>query len=436
MAAALSFDDFKALRAKGLSPEQIASLEKSPDTGKPVAPHTPDWRANLLTLITPTTTVLGGMAGAPAGPLGVAAGAAVGAASGRSLENSGRKLMGLPANQSLTSGIARMTGHQLPAAANEFIDPLEQGLIGATQEGTAAKLFGVPGKVAGALEQGMSGVAGRQAAKAEAGAARKAGEVIAAREAGPETQAALAAAEARRTASAANLSNEIALAAGKPGAPQYSFGKIVDRMMHDYPRAYTDRNELTDALYKQLQEASQEVHGVTERRSRFDLPDLQHVKQTLDTFTANMRKAAASGGGKPTGLAKNAGDTIRRMIEEAVPKAREINAETKKAITAARDLSKFSLKQPGGEVGGIMAGQKQRTAATLARQALEEAAFQPHLGMHGISVSTPHVARLAGGTAKFLGKPAVSGTGRYGGDVLHALLGLMTPQSDTTGGAP
>jgi hypothetical protein len=345
-------------------------------------------------------------------------------------ENALRRRMGLPANVGL---VERMAGG-LPPGLSEPVDVAEQALLGGLGEGAGTAAFGIPGKVAGGLERGAAGLAERQAAKAEAGAVRKAAEVGAAREVGPETQAALGQATAARQASAARASHEIATAAGRPGAPHISLGAVADRMMRNNPRAYPDRGQLVDALVKELYEASREVHGVPERRMRFDLADLQHLKQTLDTFTSGAREAAAAGRSRPTGLAKNAGDAMRSLIEDHVPGVRAINAETKAAIKAEKGLRKFASRQPSGEVGAIQAGQRERTAGTLARQALEESAFQPRLTMRGIEVGTPRLARLAGGTQRFLARPSVAKTGRYGPDLLNALYRLMLSQPDTTGG--
>lgn len=445
--AALSQSDVRAIVAKappGTSPEGIiAALREQGHTlagyGSAAAPvpspgaHTPDWRANALAMLPAAGAtaggVLGGLAGLPEGGVGAIPGAVIGgglgAASGRVLENAGRKMMGLAANQ----GMVERMGAHLPPALSEPVDTAEQALMGGLGEGAGTAAFGIPGRLAGGLERGAAGIAGRQAASAEAGAARKAGEVIAAREAGPEAQAALDAARSARESSSAKLAHEISTVAGKPGAPTYSIGKVADRMIRNNPRAYPDRNQLVDALANLTNEASQEIHGVPDRRMKLDLPDLQHLKQTLDAYTSSMREASAAGRGKPTGLATKAADAMRSLVEDAVPNARAINAETKAAIKSETALKKFAAKQPGGEVGKIVAGQKQREAATLARQALEGPILEPHFSVtHGFNPGVPHLARLAGGTAKLLGNPIVSNAGRYGGDVLHALLGLTTPQ--------
>jgi hypothetical protein len=380
--------------------------------------------------------ILGGTAGAPAGGIGAVPGAAVGgamgAASGRALENFGRKAMGLPANVPLTERL----GLHLPPGLSEPVDTAEQALMGALGEGGGTLAFGLPGRVAGGIETGLRGVASRQAAKAEAGAARKAAEVAAAREAGPETRAALEQATAAREASSSKARDVISTAAGKPGAPVTSIQKLAERIMQRNPKSYPDKESLVSALYRQLFEASNEVHGVPDRRTRFDLTDLQHLKQTLDAYESTAREAAAAGRGRVSGLISKAADAARSIIEDHVPDVRAINQETKAAIQQEKALRKLAARTPTAEVAAIKSGQQQRSAATLARQALEESAFQPRLSMHGIEVGTPHLARLAGGTANLAAKPLVANTGRYGPDVLNALFRMMQDQSqpDTTGG--
>jgi hypothetical protein len=388
-----------------------------------------DWRSKALATLPAAGATAGGIIGQRfGGPRGAAGGGGMGTAAGRTLERVGRQALRVPPARGVVERMITASGGEVPGPLSGVLDVGEQALGGAALEGIPAKLFGVPGKVAGSVESRLSGVAQRQAAKAEAGAARKAREVAVAREAGPETEAALASSRATREASSARAAQTIAAAAGRPGAPVFNVNKIADRMMQRNPRAYTDRNELVDALHKQIDEVSREVHGVSERRFRFDLADLQHLKQGFDQFESTAREAAAAGRGRVSGLAVKAADAMRSLIDDAVPSMRAINAETKQALKAERKLQRFAALQPTGEVAAIRAGQQERTAATLARQALDESAFQPRLSMRGIDVSTPHVARLAGSAARFLGRPGVSGTGRYGGDVLNLLLRLTGQQ--------
>lgn len=413
-------------------------------------PGQADWRAHALAALPAVLgtggAVVGGGGGAIAipgvgGVPGAMFGGAAGAAAGRGLENMGRRAMGLPANRGLVEQMMAAGGHQVPDYASGLMDMAEQAGLGALFEGGPAKLFGIAGQGPGALERTAAGMAEKGAAKAELKAAKRVKVANAASDITPYAAEAERQSRELRKLRGGNVGQ--ALKEADAAGHEMTLNDMinhVEKSLTDQFGASPGRDKLLSGLRKTVKTVMQEhsLGALKGNKLVFNMSEANVLKRLLKKELLGHFKEGRLGRGPSPTMLSEAHDAVKSFIESKIPNIEKLNQEAGAAIRSNNAVRQKIEAARDPIVRGLTEGSQERKAMALARLSSEEGAFSPRMTLHGPQVDIPSGGRLAGATARLLGRPGVGAAGQTTPEILNFLMHIMQdqPMPDSTGGAP